>query len=388
MNIDYDTALEMANGFGFCLTTVLMVNLIFIFAHRIKERLWSWHSDVVAQLALGMILLKGGLAMRLGYAWLAYRYHAIESFSWILFASIGVIAVGGLLLLNVVTCGRWRPWVAIAAGMLSFLIPFIYYAFDLMFPVVTLSTPPFELIKGTYDPLRVVLSILIAVVGSYTALEIVQTARVSEGIVSAAWIFAAAFVFGWSVWSMHFVAMLAYELPFEVRYNVQLTILSLVVVIALTWVAFVATSTMRHNMNRFIPLAFSGVTIGIGIVAMHYVGMAAMEMAAIPSYTLPWVLASVGVAMAGASASIWIAFFMETTRLQKVFAAIIMGVFGISGLHYTAMLAYACRATGGHVDHTGGSFAMSQGTLALAVTGTSFLIILSLLLFVQYDRRV
>jgi NO-binding membrane sensor protein with MHYT domain len=77
--------------------------------------------------------------------------------------------------------------------------------------------------------------------------------------------------------------------------------------------------------------------MGLGIIAMHYTGMAAMRGNAEISYDPPLVVLSVAIAIGAATAALWLA-FGNTNPSQKLGAAVAMGV-AISGMHYTGMRA-------------------------------------------------
>src|SRR5262245_50866796 len=91
---------------------------------------------------------------------------------------------------------------------------------------------------GTYDPYLVALSFAVASLASYTALDLGGRIRVSRRWARLAWLATAAFAMGGGIWSMHFIAMLAFFMPMPVSYDFGLTLLSLVVAIAVTGVGF------------------------------------------------------------------------------------------------------------------------------------------------------
>src|SRR5260370_40978277 len=82
---------------------------------------------------------------------------------------------------------------------------------------------------------------------------------------------------GGGIWSMHFTAMLALFMPMPVSYDFGLTLFSLVVAIGVTAVGFFMIGARQATALQFV---LSGIFMGIGIVAMHYTGMAAMRMPA------------------------------------------------------------------------------------------------------------
>src|SRR5438445_12904809 len=130
---------------------------------------------------------------------------------------------------------------------------------------------------GTNDPDLVVLSILVAAFASYTALDLGARVGVARGLARRVWLVAAAATMGGGIWSMHFVAMLAFKMPFAMSYDVGLTILSLVVAIFVTSGGFYVISRQSASGRR---LVLSGIFMGLGIVAMHYTAMRAARFTA------------------------------------------------------------------------------------------------------------
>ena len=128
-------------------------------------------------------------------------------------------------------------------------------------------------VTGTYDPYLVTLSILVAAFASYTALDLGAHVAAARGLARRVWLAAAAITMGGGIWSMHFVAMLAFIMPTPMSYDIGLTALSLMVAIFVTGVGFYVISRKSASAPR---LVFSGLFMGLGIAAMHYTGMAAM----------------------------------------------------------------------------------------------------------------
>ena len=129
-------------------------------------------------------------------------------------------------------------------------------------------------VTGTYDPYLVALSILVAALASYTALDLGGHVAAARGLARRVWLTAAAITMGGGIWSMHFVAMLAFIMPTPMSYDIGLTTLSLVVAIFVTGGGFYVIS--RHSGSP-LHLVLSGIFMGLGIAAMHYTGMAAFE---------------------------------------------------------------------------------------------------------------
>src|SRR5260370_9233071 len=89
-------------------------------------------------------------------------------------------------------------------------------------------------VTGTYNPHLVALSILVAAFASYTALDLGGRVAATRGVAPRVWLVAAALAMGGGIWSMHFIAILAFNNPIPMSYDTGLTTLSLVLSIFLT----------------------------------------------------------------------------------------------------------------------------------------------------------
>jgi C4-dicarboxylate-specific signal transduction histidine kinase len=156
-------------------------------------------------------------------------------------------------------------------------------------------------------------------------------------------------------------------------YEIGLTTLSLVVAIFVTGGGFYVIS--RHSGSP-LRLVLSGIFMGLGIAAMHYIGMEAMREHVELSYDRLFVALSLIIAIGASTAALWLAF--RTTDLgQKLIAAAVMGL-AISGMHYTAMGGTTFAAHGPVPAARG--YDLDQTNLALAVAGTTFVILASALI--------
>jgi NO-binding membrane sensor protein with MHYT domain len=224
-------------------------------------------------------------------------------------------------------------------------------------------------VTGTYDPYLVALSVLIACFASYTALDLSGHVGLPRGVARRVWLAAAALTMGGGIWSMHFVAMLAFVLPMPMSYDIGLTTLSLVVAIFVMGVGFYVISRRSASPLR---LVLSGIFMGLGIAGMHYTGMAAMRGHAELSYDPLFVALSLLIAIGASTVALWVAF--RTTDLgQKLVAAVVMGL-AISGMHYTGMRA-AIFTVHETVHESQLNAGLDQTKLALAVAGITFIIL-------------
>src|SRR6202048_1333918 len=224
-------------------------------------------------------------------------------------------------------------------------------------------------VTGTYDPYLVALSILVAALASYTALDLGGRVAAARGIARRVWLVADASTMGGGIWSMHFVAMLAFIMPTPMSYDIGLTLLSLVVAIFVTGGGFYVISRQSASPLR---LVLSGIFMGLSIAGMHYIGMAAMRGHVELSYDPLLVALSLAIAIGASTVALWVAF--RTTDLgQKLVAAVVMGL-AISGMHYTAMRA-AIFTAHGPVHEAQVNAGLDQTNLALAVAGITFIIL-------------
>ncbi len=237
-------------------------------------------------------------------------------------------------------------------------------------------------LSGTHDSALIALSVLIAMAASYTALDLASRVRAADGWVRSVWLAAAALAMGGGVWAMHFVAMLAFSVPgMAVGYDLGLTLLSLLVPISTTGLSFAVVSRSRPGP---VLLLASGLFMGLGIVAMHYLGMAAMQMAADLHYARLWIAVSVLIAIGAATVALWLS-TLANRAVGKLGSAILMGV-AISGMHYASMHGAVFTAHS-HVDMAHGRAGLTQVTLALAVAASTFLILFLTLIAAMFDRR-
>jgi PAS domain S-box-containing protein len=234
----------------------------------------------------------------------------------------------------------------------------------------------------SYDPALACLSILIAILASYTALDLGGRIRIATGWASLAWIAAASAAMGGGIWSMHFVAMLAFQMAMPVAYDVTLTLLSLALAIAVTAAGF---AIVGRKGARPKDAALSGMFMGLGIVGMHYTGMAAMRMPANLHYDRLLVALSVLIAVVAATVALWLVGRQQSLS-RMLLAAVAMGL-AIAGMHYTGMAAATFTAAAG-VDHADGYATLEKVHLALAIGGTTVLLLCLALTASFYDRRV
>lgn len=194
---------------------------------------------------------------------------------------------------------------------------------------------------GTYDIWLVGLSIVIAVIASYATLDLASRLTASRDGAAAYWLVGGSLSMGIGIWAMHFIGMLAFHLPIPLAYDIPITLGSMIpAVLASALALFVIR---RRSTGRRAWL-FSSCAIGLGIVTMHYSGMAALRMSPPLRYDPFLFAASVVVAIAASMVALKLAFRLRpsssvfATMRHKLAVAVVMGL-AIAGMHYTGMAA-------------------------------------------------
>ncbi len=200
---------------------------------------------------------------------------------------------------------------------------------------------PNSAMTGHYDPTFVSLSVLIAVLSAYAALDL--SGRVSSSksrSARLAWLGGGAITMGIGIWSMHYIGMLAFRMPMmTMLYDWPTVLLSMLAAVAASMVALLIAS--RRTMG-FAATGIGSLAMGGGIAAMHYIGMAAMRMPATMTYSKSLVGLSIALAVVIAFAALRITFatrlITTTWSWRKGLNALVMGL-AIPVMHYTGMAA-------------------------------------------------
>ncbi|NMX66271.1 EAL domain-containing protein [Pseudomonas sp. WS 5111] len=195
------------------------------------------------------------------------------------------------------------------------------------------------MLTGSYSPALVLISLLVAILASYTALDLSGRIATAKGRTVYLWMTGGALAMGIGVWSMHFIGMLAFRLPITLGYDIGITALSLLIAVLSSGFALWLVNQPRLPAWQ---LGFGALIMGAGISTMHYTGMAALRMMPGIDYDPTLFGVSLLIAVGASAAALWIAFNLRRNtpyvRLARGGAAVVMGV-AIVGMHYTGMAA-------------------------------------------------
>jgi len=224
-----------------------------------------------------------------------------------------------------------------------------------------------EHIHGTYNSSLVVFSYIIAVAASYTALNVAGQVGLTKGKAKWLWLSFGAITMGLGIWSMHFVGMLAFSLPFEVIYDTVIVAVSAISAIAGSFVALYFIQSSRRKLSVR-ALLVGGLLLALGIVVMHYVGMLAMRVGI--SYNPLLFLLSIVIAIIASLAAVWLAVYFQKEKesginWKRLCSGLIMGA-AISGMHYVGMYAASFYEEAKPVWFIG--FVLDQNWLATVIS--------------------
>ncbi|MFC9112881.1 MULTISPECIES: MHYT domain-containing protein [Streptomyces] len=194
---------------------------------------------------------------------------------------------------------------------------------------------------ATLGWLTPVLSYAMACVGAALGLRCTVRALAATGRARRNWLLTAASAIGTGIWTMHFTAMLGFGVSgTDIRYDVPLTLVSLVVAMLFVCAGVFAVG---HHPGRVRALLLGGLTTGLGVAGMHYLGMAAVRLHGEVGYDPARVALSVLIAVVAATAALWAALAIRSPAAVTV-ASLIMGA-AVSSMHYTGMFAVSVRVT-------------------------------------------
>ena len=238
---------------------------------------------------------------------------------------------------------------------------------------------------GKYDYRLVVLSVLLAILASYAALDLAGRITAARGGIRSTWLTCGAAAMGLGIWSMHYIGMLAYSLPVAVFYDWPTVVASLLAAIGASGIALWVVS---RNGIRPLRAGIGAVLMGFGIAAMHYIGMEAMRLPAMCHYSPTLVVLSIVLAIAISLVAIWLTFHLrdETrgTGWRKLSSAIVMGL-AIPVMHYTGMAAVTFQpmAASDRLTH-----AVEISALGIVVISIFTTMILGLVILTSFvDRK-
>jgi two-component system, sensor histidine kinase and response regulator len=243
------------------------------------------------------------------------------------------------------------------------------------------------MLAGTYDYRLVAVSVVIAILAAYAALDLASRVTASFGLARLAWLVGGAFALGLGIWSMHYIGMEAFLLPVPVLYDWPTVFLSMVAAVAASGLALFIVSRKTMGVGA---AAVGSILMGSGIATMHYVGMAAMRLAAMCHYNMRIVALSVVLAIVISFVALLLTFWIReqtaSFSVRKTVCAVVMGL-AIPVMHYVGMAAVSFAPM--PLDPTTLRHAIGIPSLGLAGIGSMTTFMLLFVLFsAMVDRKL
>ena len=223
----------------------------------------------------------------------------------------------------------------------------------------------------SHDGLMVAAATVLALMAGFTGLSLTRGASALPVERRKLVVAMAAIALGGGIWAMHFVAMLGLELPVLFYYDAVITLISALTAILVTGLALLL---VHFGPRTPVKITGAGLLVGIGIPAMHYIGMAGMELCR-PVYTVAGVLAAGLASVALSVGAFWLAYGQREIR------NILLGTAGFGVAVVTAhFLAMAGTGFVEDAQLTASGPLISNGVLAFGVTVVAFVLSGSFLL--------
>jgi diguanylate cyclase (GGDEF)-like protein len=229
-----------------------------------------------------------------------------------------------------------------------------------------------------HDWRLVALAGTICFLASAVAISLFDRARSSQGRSRLIWLGLDACVAGCGIWATHFVAMLAYDPGTGAGYSIRVTALSLVFAVAVTGAGLgLALSDPRKSFA-----AIGGAIVGLGVAAMHYTGMLALELPARVEWSPDIVVASVVFGSVFGALALLVTSFRDSPR-RSILATVLLTL-AIVSHHFTAMGALTLIPDPSIVFE---GMQVSPGALSFLVASAAFIILGVSLAGAIMDRR-
>jgi len=231
----------------------------------------------------------------------------------------------------------------------------------------------------------VCVSIAAAIVASYVALDLAHRSIGATDWRGRLWTIGAGVTMGLGIWSMHFIGMLALEMNMPVSYDGPLVILSLLAAVLGATVSL--TVVARPQVSRRGVLS-AAAFMGFAIAAMHYLGMASMQMDAVIHWNVALVLLSLAIGFGASLFGLWLVVRVRTSAggfgiARRLLAAVLLG-FGVAGLHYTAMSASSFWPT---MSGMAPAHGLGTNSLVVLLAAGAFVMLAVLIAGAAVDQR-
>ena len=230
------------------------------------------------------------------------------------------------------------------------------------------------------EPALIALSFVVASVAAYAALDLGERLAAADRRLRLAWLAAFGLAVGGGAWSLHFVAVLAWDLSARVAYDTALTLLSFMLVVSGTMLGLLIA--LRRGREP-LDLAWGGLMMGLGIVAAYYTVIMAMQVGEDHSFDSRRFIVALLTAIVVASAMLWLSLLAPVGWRKPVIAAGMGGAF--LGIHYMTMAAVRFHQAG---ETSSDALGIAHATVAIWVATVAAVIFATALIVTAIDRQL
>jgi diguanylate cyclase (GGDEF)-like protein/PAS domain S-box-containing protein len=193
----------------------------------------------------------------------------------------------------------------------------------------------YDCLVTQHDLRLVALAAFVCALASFTALNLLNHVRRSEGPSRQAWLYVAAVAGGFGTWATHFIGMIAFSPGLNTGYDTGLTALSLVAAVVILGLGM--TVAILGDGRRL--TALGGAVLGGGVAAMHYLGMAAFEVPGRLTWNGALVAASVAAGLLFGALALRVG--LRDGRMRSTLIGALLLTLAICSHHFIAMGAVA-----------------------------------------------
>lgn len=208
----------------------------------------------------------------------------------------------------------------------------------------------------------VLLAAIMCVVGATITVRLYRLTSKAQGSARMGWAFLAAICAGSAIWTTHFIAMLGYQPGVPVTLDSTLTVASGLIAIIGCGIAFLIAGTTSSRALQ----TLGGAIFGLTVAAMHFTGMFAYRVDGIVTWDMSYIIASIALSVAFASAALYLA--PNWNGGWRCMVPSLLLVAGIVSLHFTGMAAFMVEPLAG-IEPGAASPAFLAMAVAVAIAG-------------------
>ncbi|MNZ50873.1 Phytochrome-like protein cph2 [compost metagenome] len=233
-------------------------------------------------------------------------------------------------------------------------------------------------LNSGHNTVLVLLAYLVACAACFATLDMAERVGHAETPASRRrWRWVGTSCLAGGIWAMHFIAMLAFHPPIDFHYELSITLMSLLIAFLAAFLAMDTLSDLQLHPWRYMK---ASIGIGLGICAMHYVGMAAMRSDAQVYYQPTLFALSIAIAIVTSAVVLLLSHCLRNGngvfhQLLKYTTSLLLGA-GMVSIHFTGMWSMSLVLPAGSptlqsVNNDHMQLGLTIAVIALLVIGSS-----------------